>query len=261
MLFSNGSGNLLTGLKQDKPESNTGTLEKMIVANGNVAMDLDLNRLNGSRARAKVRKSSELRFDVERNSFFTVIVFNDELRGTLPSSMGIIPQNSATLPAKLNASYQQLVIERTEWGEPIRTRRSRRENGFVFFNIEGHEFEYDAGENLLNIQAGRLLMSKEFAVELGRPSEAGTVVGNISISATVRPIEVTEVVDGEVTSDVMPALSPQPGTVPGPDVVVGDVNGLAQFGGSSGTQVGLAVGTDSCNFGTENLNWFAIAEQ
>jgi hypothetical protein len=56
----------------------------------------------------------------------------------------------------------------------------------------------------------------------------------------------------------MPASdSPQPGTVPGPDVVVGDVIGLAQFGTSSGTRVGLAVGTDSCNFGTVDLNWFA----
>jgi hypothetical protein len=40
-------------------------------------------------------------------------------------------------------------------------------------------------------------------------------------------------------------------------VVVGDLNGLAQFGSSSGTRVGLAVGTDSCNFGTIDLNWFA----
>jgi hypothetical protein len=36
------------------------------------------------------------------------------------------------------------------------------------------------------------------------------------------------------------------------------VNGLAQFGSSSGTQVGLALGTDSCNAGVENLNWFAL---
>jgi len=44
--------------------------------------------------------------------------------------------------------------------------------------------------------------------------------------------------------------------VPGPDVVVGDLIGLAQFGSASGNQVGLAVGTDSCNFGTVDLNWF-----
>ena len=46
--------------------------------------------------------------------------------------------------------------------------------------------------------------------------------------------------------------------MPGPDVIVGDLSGLAQFGGTSGTQVGLAVGTDSCNAGVVPLNWFAL---
>ncbi len=55
----------------------------------------------------------------------------------------------------------------------------------------------------------------------------------------------------------MPAV----GTRPGPDVIVGDLSGLAQFDGSSGTQVGLAVGTDSCNAGVVNLNWIAKPSQ
>ena len=52
-------------------------------------------------------------------------------------------------------------------------------------------------------------------------------------------------------------MSPENGTNPGPDVIVGDVSGLSQFESSS-TQVGLAIGTDSCNAGTENLDWFAL---
>ena len=256
--FSNGSGNLLTELTQNVPKNNTGTLEKMIAASGNVAMNLDLNRLNGIRSRAKELMPSELRFNVERDSFFTVMVFNDELRGTLPSSMGLIPQNSATLPVKLSASYRQLVIENAAWGEQFDLVIRDGKTGFVFFNIEGQQFDYQSNEHLLSVQMGRLLMSKEFAAELGRPAEAGSVVGQISITATMRPIEVTQVVNGEVTSDALPAISnPDAGTVPGPDVVIGDLSGLAQFGSSSGTQVGLAVGTDSCNFGTVDLNWFA----
>ena len=46
LLLSNSSGNSAP----QNPDSQTGTLEKMIVANGNVAMDLDLNRLNGTAA-------------------------------------------------------------------------------------------------------------------------------------------------------------------------------------------------------------------
>lgn len=233
----------------------------MIVANGSIAMNLDLNRLNGTRSRVKEARPSELRFDAEPNSFFTVLVFNDELRGPLPSAMGIIPQNSANLPAKLNASYQQLVIENMEWGGEFDLVVRDAKTGFIFFNITGYEFEYKASEDLLSIKMGRLLISKEFATELGRPSEAGAVVGNISITANMRPIEITQYVDGEVKSDTLPALnSDNAGTVPGPDVVVGDLSGLAQFGSSSGTRVGLAVGTDSCNFGTVNLDWFALPD-
>ena len=258
LLISNGSGQLLIGSNQSVADNTTGTLEKMIVASGSVAMDLDLNKLNGTRPGAKAPIMSELRFDAEPNSFFTILVFNNELRGPLPGSMGIVPQNSAALPAKLNASYQQLVIENTSWGEAFDLVVRDGKTGFVFFNVEGQQFDYKAGSHSLSIETGRLLISKEFANQLGRPSEAGAVVGNLSITANMRPIEITEYVDGEVRSDVLPALSPSTGTVPGPDVVVGDLSGLAQFGASSGTQVGLAVGTDSCNFGTIDLDWFAL---
>lgn len=253
MLLSNGFGQLVTGLNQNSSESNTGILEKMIVASGSVAMDLNLNRLNGGRAKA----ADTLRFDVERNSFFTVIVFDDELRGPLPSSMAIIPQGSASLPGKLNASYRQLVIENMPIGGPFELAVRDAKTGFTFFNIEGHQYDFDHNSDSLNVKDGRLLMSKEFAVDLGRPGDAGAIVGQINIKANMRPIEITRLVDGEATANSMPALnSDLAGTVPGPDVVVGDLVGLAQFG-VSGTQVGLAVGTDSCNFGTVDLNWFA----
>ena len=255
VIFSSGLSQILSGLTLNSPKSNTGTLEKMIAASGSVALDLNLNRINGSGVKDPV--TSVLRFDVERDSFFTVLVFNNELRGPLPGSMALIPKNSAALPAKLNASFQQLVVENVPWGEQYDLVVRDAKTGFVFFNIEGEQFDYNSIGRSLNIQMGRLLMSQEFAVELGRPSDAGLVVGQISISATMRPIEITQVVDGEVTSDVLPARSPEAGMVPGPDVIVGDLTGLAQFGTNSGTQVGLAVGTDSCNFGTVDLNWFA----
>ncbi len=257
-LFSNGSDQLFTEHKQNGREGDTGTLEKMIVANGSVAIDLDLNRLNGTRSGGKRSRRSVLHFDAEPNSFFAVLVFNDELRGPLPGSMALSPQNSASLPAKLNASYHQLVVENMSWGGDYDLVVRDGKTGFVFFNIEGHQFDYDSNGRLLKLQMGRLLISKEFAAELGRPSDAGSVVGKISITATMRPIEITQVVDGEVQSAVLPSVNPEAGSVPGPDVIVGDLSGLAQFGSSSGTQVGLAVATDSCNFGIEPLNWFAL---
>ncbi len=257
-LLSNGSDHSLAGLKKGS-EGSTGTIEKMIVASGNVAMELNLNRINGIGSGVKESNSSVLRFDVARDSYFTAIAFNDDLRATLPGTMELVPRSSATLPARLNASFQNLVIEKTAWGEPYEFVVRDGKSGFVFFNIEGHEYNFDRVQHLLGIQSGRMLMSNEFAAELGRSSDAGAIVGQISLTVNMNPIEVTQVVDGEVESNVLPAQgNPDAGSTPGPDVVVGDLNGLAQFGSSSGTQVGLAVGTDSCNFGTVDLNWFQL---
>ena len=137
-----------------------------------------------------------------RSLFLTV-----SCAGLCPAQWRLIPQNSAALPAKLNASYEQLVVESMPWGGPYDLVVRDGKTGFIFFNIEGYQFDYDANEHLLSVQTGRLLMSKEFAAELGRPSDAGTVVGQISITATMRPIEVTQVVDGEVKSDDLPAIA------------------------------------------------------
>ena len=240
--------------RSEKPAGDISTMEKLIVANGSVSMDLDLAKLNGTRGAKNVRPST-LRFDVEPDSFFTVIVLNDELRGAVPSSMKIIPLDAARLPGSLGKSYDKLVVESLAWGGQYDLAIRHAETGFVYFNIEGYLVDYNPANKSIAWQIGRMLISPEFAQELGRPSDAGALVGQISINTNMKTIEVTQLsADGEVESSVLPA-DPQAGTVPGPDVVVGDLTGLAQFGSSSGTQVGLAVGTDSCNFGTIDLNW------
>src|SRR4029077_13289126 len=158
---------------------------------------VDLNRLNGSRSRSQVKT---LRFDVTPNSFFPILVFNSELRGLEPGSIALTPQSFANLPAALNASYRQLIVESTAWGESFELVVRDNKTGFVFFNIEGHQSNYWANQHLLGISNGRILLSKEFAAVLGRPSEAGSAVGEITIAATMRPIEITEVINGEARS-------------------------------------------------------------
>jgi len=186
LLLSNSLENSVAGSKQKSPESQTGTLEKMIVADGSVSMDIDLNRLN--RISSTVPKLETLRFVVKPNSFFTILVFNDLLRAAESGSMGLIPQNTADLPASLNASLSQLAIEKMDWGASFDIVVRDGKTGFVFFNIEGNLYDYDANAQLLSITGGRLLLSKEFANALGRPSDAGSVVGKISIGAAMQPI-------------------------------------------------------------------------
>ena len=232
-------------------EEGTGTFEKLIVASGSASLELDLQRLAGSVSSRS--KPALLRFDLERDAFLTVLAFNGELRGPLPGSVRLIPLSSEALPRSL--ASRDLSIEQTAWGAPFEIIVRDSATGMALFNVEGNQYAYEARARALTVSAGRLLLSSEFANELGRPSDAGAAVGILSINATMRPIEVAQIVDGEIREDSLPS---RPGGVPGPDVIVGDVNGLAQFGSQSGTRVGLALGTDSCNAGIEDLNWFAL---
>src|ERR1044071_8883364 len=261
LLLSNSSGNSASHSPPKSPEGQTGTLEKMIVANGDVAMDLDLNRLNGAASKAQESKRETLRFQVSSNSFFTVRVFNNVLRGAEPSSMGLIPGNAANLPGPLQSSLNQLVIEKLAPEAAFEMAVRDGKTGFAFFNIEGHQYDYDAAAHVFSIKGGKLLISEEFAKKLGRAGDAGSIVGGISLTTTMYPIEVTTLVQGAVQSAVLPARAggnPNvPTVVPGPDVIVGDLPSMAQFG-SDGNQVGLGVGTTSCNNGDQPLDWFAL---
>jgi hypothetical protein len=131
-------------------------------------------------------------------------------------------------------------------------------SGFTFFHLEGLRYEYDAASRVLQMTGGRLAITEEFAKSMGRPADAGANVGSVSISTAMRTIEVRNVRNGEDQSAVLPAASrtDAPNAVPGPDVIVGDIPQMSQVG-SSGTQVGLAIATTSCNNGDTELNWFA----
>jgi hypothetical protein len=241
----------------------TGTLQKMIVENGSVTMDLDLNRLNGSNSTAQ--RLQQAHFAVGANSFFPILVFNDQLRGPVPGAMALIPQNVPALPAPLAGSLKQLAVVKLTSGQGADLAVRDNNTGFTFFNIQGHLYDYDPAAQSLAITSGKLLISKELANAMGRPAEAGAIVGTISIGAAMQPIQIDQVVNGETTSMVMPpmqhAIGPAvPNLVPGPDVIVGDVEDVAQFDPAVGTQVGLAIGTDSCNNGDTPVDWFALPQ-
>ena len=106
----------------------------------------------------------------------------------------------------MNASLSQLAIEKLDWGAAFEIAVRDSKTGFVFFNIEGNLYNYDANAQLLSITKGRLLISEEFARDLGGPSQAGAVAGNISVGAAMQPIEITELCNGEAKSVEMPAL-------------------------------------------------------
>ena len=243
----------------------TGVLQKMIVESGTATMELDLNRLNA--ISVAPQKQEQMRFDLAANSFFSILVFNDRLRGPEQGSMALMPAgvNSpgySNLPVALGGSFKQLTIEKLPSSEQFDLAVRDAKTGFTFFNIQGHQYDYDAVGQLLTINGGRLLMSRDFANALGRPSDVGAVVGEISIGAAVQPVEIKELANGELKQVTMPPLhraadTETPVATHGPDVIVGDLPNLQQFG-SAGTQVGLAVATTSCNNGDQPLDWFQL---
>lgn len=240
-------------------KAETGVLEKMIPSNGIVTMDLDLARMSGDRSGVKESKGQTLSFGVSPSSFFTALVFNNELRGPDAGSMELVPKNSAALPAFLQASAKQLVVEKADSSAAFDLMVRDGKTGFTFFNIAGHSYDYDANKHVLKISDGRLLISNEFASRLGNSSQSNSVAGKISITMTMYPIEVDKLVNGTVQSAIMPPMQPSAGTVPGPDVIVGDLPSIEQpSGGSSGGFIGVGIGTTSCNAGVVDLDWFAL---
>jgi hypothetical protein len=271
LLFA--SPNLASANSAKKKNQNrygeTGTLQKMIVENADVTMQLDLNGLNGSSS--LVARPVTLHFAAAANSFFPILVFNDVLRGLEPGSIALALQGSSSagvnapnysLPAAIGASLKRLRVEKLPSGQGFDLAVRDGNTGFTFFNVEGPQYNYDAAAQSLTITGGRLLLSKQFASTLGIPSEAGSLAGTISVGAAMQPIQIDQLVRGETKSMVMPpmqhAVGPElPNLVSGPDVIVGDIEDVAQFDPPVGTQVGLAIGTDSCNNGDQPLDWFA----
>src|SRR4029077_14068322 len=224
-------------------------------------MDLDLNRLNGINSVGG--RPTTLHFATAANSFFPILVFNDQFRGPEPGSMALVAEAQPVpqLPAVLAASLKQLVIEKLSPDAPFDLAVRDAKTGFTFFKIEGHQYDYQSNARSLSITGGRLVVSTEFAESLGRRSDAGAVAGKISIGAAMRPIEIVHVDEnGDVKSARLPALNqPGVGTVPGPDVIVGALIGLSQLDpGAVNGRVGLSLGTDACNKGTIDVDWFAL---
>jgi hypothetical protein len=261
LFLGNSSGNDAAQAKQKVSDAPTGILQKMIVENASVTMDLDLNRLNGITSVAATPFT--LHFAAAANSFFPVLVFNNLLRGPEPGSMPLIPQMGAipALPVRLAASRKQLVVEQLSANAAFDLAVRDGKTGFTFFNVEGQQYDYDTKTQTLSVHGGRLLISDEFAKVLGRPRDAGRDAGTISIGATMQPVEVTRFdLNGNLKSATLPALKePGVGTIPGPDVIVGDLIGLDQLdNGEVNGRVGLALGTDACNKGTVDVDWFAL---
>src|SRR5215831_19398840 len=128
------------GTKNNSKQS--GTIQKMIVENASVTMQVDLNGLNGSNS--LVARPVTLQFSVAANSFFPILVFNDLLRAVQPGSMALIPETVPALPVQLAASAKQLVVEKLPSNQSFGLAVRDSKTGFTFFNVAGGDYDYNA---------------------------------------------------------------------------------------------------------------------
>ena len=164
ILFSRKRNRKLCSSTQTKKLRPAGRyISKNDCRNGSVTMDLDLDRLNGINSAGG--RLTTLHFATAANSFFPILVFNDQLRGPEPGSMTLVAeaQPVAQLPATLAASLKQLVIEKLSPDAPFDLAVRDARTGFTFFKIEGHQYDYQSKARSLNITGGRLVVSTEFA--------------------------------------------------------------------------------------------------
>ena len=133
LFFGNNSENCAAQPKQYSSGALNGTLQKMIVENGSVTLNLDLNGLTGSND--LTTRPVTLRFAAASDSFFPILVFNDLLRGPEPGSIALVPQDrpNPLLPAALAASLKQLVLEKLPSDAGVRSRCARRQDGSDVF--------------------------------------------------------------------------------------------------------------------------------
>ena len=84
------------------------------------------------------------------------------------------------------------------------------------------------------------------------------MVGKISVGATMQPIEIRQLVNGQIKSVTMlplrdAASGETPTVVPGPDVIVGDMPSMSQLAVRQRRSVSLWLRLR--NNGTEPLHW------
>ena len=147
LFFANISGTYAAQPKQNTSGALTGTLQKMIVENGSVTLNLDLNGLNGSNDLTTRPVTLQFAAATTRFFLFSFSTVNCAVPSRDRSHWCRKPTESA---ASRRAGHISQAARRRETS--ARSRRSislcaTQGPGLTFFNVEGHQYDYDAKRN------------------------------------------------------------------------------------------------------------------
>src|SRR6188472_1810134 len=187
-LFTAGSQPALAQNGESSPDAPSGIQEKIVASTGTVTLSVDWNRFGGNKG--TVAKQAPLQFQIAPGSFFSAVVFNDEFRAVESGALSLVPAQGTTAPDALKSSFKQLTLAKLPPGQPYELAVRDAQSGFVYFNVDRFEYRYQGGTRVLGLENARLLLSPEFAQQLGRSADAGTEAGALSMQASMYPIEI-----------------------------------------------------------------------
>jgi hypothetical protein len=131
LLLGGSSGNYAAQSKQKRSDATTGIFQKLIVQDGSVSIALDVNRLNGINSIAQKTGAptwiSDLRFAIAANSFFTILAYNDVLRGPEQGSMALVLKDAQVGYGTLPGAPDRLTNSLWKNFRPTRNQSRRRD--------------------------------------------------------------------------------------------------------------------------------------
>ncbi len=152
------------------------------------------------------------------------------------------------------------------WSTLTAFRDANHTESELWFAITNSFFSPEYGELIVNFDFG---LSKGNADLLGTSAKAAIGTAELTFRMRKNQTLVADE-DGVVVSATLHALGDLNGPgvaggfpTPGPDVIVGELPNMNQFGreGAAGSgTVGLAIATTSCNKGSTPLNWFQLPQ-
>jgi hypothetical protein len=225
--------------------------EEAIVIGGTLRVSLDADPLNsagfsltGSPEAAVPIDSASLQFAAVDGDFFSF------LGGQLNFSTDAVVASSAT---KISFGGMQLVAApRVDLPYDFYMVDSQ---GQVAFVVAGGAIDYSSSDGLLRAFNGWIRVSDPLAARIGNPNLAGDIVGRLEFDA------VTEVMR-QIEIDDVPGTHHNPtggdgddwNERVGPDVALTDSTSISNYG-VVGSVRAFAIGSNTCNYGNQNLLW------
>jgi len=152
-----------------------------------------------------------------------------------------------------------VVLPRGDGGLEVESTLDDGADAFPTFNVPPSFLEASRTETELTV-AGELFLDRAWADSAGLSKLVGVPVGRLILKTEPPPPQSPLAPSGACRSEAAGTVTAGSIASVGPDVIIGDLQGVARFG-RVGDITAYAVATNACNIGTERVNWVSYSNQ